>query len=324
MNPENRTFGDVRARRGRCRAQAEGRYFVDMPASTEQRPGGRTVRALSLTALAALLCASCATSPGEEPDGDPTAAPPLPGPDDAQASAPDEAPDGQEEPVGDGPLHSDVVVIDPGHNGGNAQDPDSINESVPAGPDGQEKACDTVGTETADGLPEHEFNWELSLLVQERLEADGATVILTREDNEGVGPCINERAEIGNEADADAAVSLHADGGPESGRGFHVIHPGSIDGHTDRIAEPAQVLAEDLHREYERGTGMPVSDYLADEGFDERTDLGGLNLSTVPKVFLETGNMRNEEDAEMLSDAEWRETAADAIARGLATYLLRS
>jgi N-acetylmuramoyl-L-alanine amidase len=44
----------------------------------------------------------------------------------------------------------------------------------------------------------------------------------------------------------------------------------------------------------------------------------------VPKVFLETGNMRNEKDAEMLADAEWRETAADAIARGLATYLLRS
>lgn len=303
-----------------------------MSASTDPGPGGRALRALSLTALAALFCASCATPPGEAPADDPTAAPPLPGPEDGQSAEPDEAPgeqgdgadDEQEGPAGDGPLDSRVVVIDPGHNGGNAEAADRINENVPAGPDGEEKACDTVGTETDDGLPEHEFNWELSVLVQERLEADGATVVLTRDDNEGVGPCIDERAEIGNDAEADAAVSIHADGGPESGRGFHVIHPGPIDGYTDEIAEPSELLAEDLHREYGDGTDMPVADYLADDGFDERTDLGGLNLSTVPKVFLETGNMSNSEDAELLSDPEWRETAADAIARGLAAYLMRS
>lgn len=282
----------------------------------------RIARTLSVTTLAVFLSASCAEPPGGEPGDDPTPAPPLPAPED-QNHTQDEGDDGstEEGATGDGPLGSRVVVIDPGHNGGNAQAPEEINETVPVG--NGEKACDTVGAETAGGYAEHEFTWELSLLVQERLEADGATVLLTRQDDDGVGPCIDERADIGNDADADAALSIHADGGPESGRGFHVIMPGEVAGLTEEIVEPSQVLAEDIHREYLETTDVPVADYLADDGLDERTDLGGLTLSTVPKVFLEAANMRNPEDAALLENPEWRGQAADAIAKGLATYLMR-
>lgn len=278
----------------------------------------RATRALALLSLAVVWTAGCSSPAGGAPGTDPTAAPPLPGPEDGSGapSTDDEAP-----PPGEGPLGDRVVVIDPGHNGGNADAPSEINAMVPAGPG--EKACDTVGAESVNGYPEHEFTWELSLLVQERLEADGATVVLTREDDEGVGPCVNERAEIGNENDADVALSIHADGGPGSGRGFHVITPGEVSGFTEEIVEPSALFAEDLRREYLEGSGIPYADYLAEDGLDERTDLGGLNMSTVPKVFLEAGNMRNAEDAELLEDPEWRERAADSIARGLATYLLR-
>lgn len=295
-----------------------------MPVSAPPGLRSRATRALTLLSLAVLWTAACSSPAGGAPGSDPTAAPPLPGPEDGSngseegdgASADDEA-----APAGDGPLGDRVVVIDPGHNGGNADAPSEINSLVPAG--NGDKACDTVGAESVNGYAEHEFNWELSLLVQERLEADGATVILTREDNEGVGPCIDERADIGNENEADAALSIHADGGPESGRGFHVITPGELAGLTEEIVEPSAVLAEDIRREYLEGSEVPYADYLAEDGLDERTDLGGLNLSTVPKVFLEAGNMRNPEDAELLEDPEWRERAADSIARGLATYLMR-
>ncbi|OLT26514.1 cell wall hydrolase [Nocardiopsis sp. CNR-923] len=283
-----------------------------MPASASAGPAGLQRVALPLAALALLLTSAC-TSPSNASDG-PAAAPPLPAPDDGD--------DGSSDDVTDGPLSDRVVVIDPGHNGGNANAPDEINAMVPAGPG--EKACDTVGSQTVDGDAEHEFNWELSLLVQDRLEADGATVVLTRGDDEGVGPCIDDRARIGNAAGADAAVSIHADGGPETGRGFHVITPGDVPGFTDDIVEPSRLLAEDLRREYREGTDVPYADYLADEGLDERTDLGGLNMSDVPKVFLEAGNLRNPEDAALLTDPAWRERAADAIARGVAVYLLRS
>lgn len=298
-----------------------------MPVSAPSGRRSRAIRALTLLSIAVLWTAACSASADGAPDTDPTAAPPLPGPEDGEDgpdNGNDDPSDGDEDeaaPPGDGPLGDRVVVIDPGHNGGNAEAPSEINTQVPAGEG--EKACDTVGTESVNGYAEHEFNWDLSLLVQERLEADGATVVLTREDNEGVGPCINERAEIGNENKADAALSIHADGGPASGRGFHVIMPGEITDLTEEIVEPSALLAEDIRREYLEGSDVPYADYLADEGLDERTDLGGLNLSTVPKVFLEAGNMRNTEDAELLEDPEWRERAADAIARGLASYLMR-
>ncbi|WP_087104007.1 N-acetylmuramoyl-L-alanine amidase [Nocardiopsis sp. JB363] len=286
-----------------------------------ERPGrGRT---LALLSFAVLWTAACSAPADGAPEGDPTAAPPLPGPEDSNGENDDGgADDGQEGPAnGDGPLGDRVVVIDPGHNGGNAEAASEINSLVEVG--NGEKACDTVGSETVDGHSEHEFNWDLSLLVKERLEADGVKVVLTREDNESVGPCIDERAEIGNTEEADAALSIHADGGPESGRGFHVITPGEVPGLTEDIVEPSALLAEDIRREYLEGGDIPYADYLADEGLDERTDLGGLNLSTVPKVFLEAGNMRNPEDAELLTDPDWQADAADAIARGLASYLMR-
>lgn len=296
---------------------------MDMPASAPSGLRSRATRALSLTSSVLMLTAACSAMPSAPPEGDPTAAPPLPGPEDGAGSPDGDGGDAPEEGglVGGGPLGSRVVVIDPGHNGGNASAPDEINAMVPAGPN--EKACDTVGAETASGYAEHAFTWELSVLVKERLEADGATVVLTREDDEGVGPCVDQRAEIGNEEGADAAVSLHADGGPESGRGFHVIMPGEVSGFTEEIVDPSRLLAEDLRDAYLEDSDVPYADYLADRGLDERTDLGGLNMSDVPKVFLETGNMRNPEDAALMEDPAWREQAADAIARGLAAYLMR-
>ena len=298
-----------------------------MPHSAPSGLRNRTGRALALLSLTVLWIAACSLPTGGAPTGDPTAAPPLPGPEDGNGEFGGDgethgsAQDTGSAPRGEGPLGDRVVVIDPGHNGGNADSPDEINVQVDVG--NGRKSCDTVGTESANGYAEHEFNWDLSLLVQERLEADGVTVVLTREDNDGVGPCIDERAAIGNENEADAALSLHADGGPESGRGFHVIAPGAVDGLTEDIVEPSALLAEDIRREYLEGSDIPYADYLANEGLDERTDLGGLNLSTVPKVFLEAGNMRNPEDAALLEDPEWREQAADAIARGVAAYLMR-
>ncbi|TDQ54939.1 N-acetylmuramoyl-L-alanine amidase [Actinorugispora endophytica] len=264
-----------------------------------------------------LLATSCGVALPGEPRPEPGATATLPGP--GGGTAPD---GGSAAPsVADLPLAGRVVLIDPGHNGGNVDASDEINRQVPAGP--ETKACDTVGASTDDGYPEHEFNWDLSLRVRDYLTAEGAEVVLTREDDESVGPCVNERAEIGNEADADAAVSIHADGASAGVRGFHVIAPGEVTGFTEPILESSYLLAEDLRDEFHEVTGQPYSDYLGEEGIDVRTDLGGLNMSTVPKVFLEVGNMRNPSDAENLTDPEWRDLAAEGIAAGLSRYLER-
>jgi N-acetylmuramoyl-L-alanine amidase len=212
-----------------------------------------------------------------------------------------------------------VIVIDPGHNEGNARHASEINRQVDIG--NGHKACDTTGTATNDGYSEASYNTDVANRVVALLVDQGVTVVLTRDPTTSFGPCITDRAAIGNNAHADAAVSIHADGGPAAGRGFHVIRPLLVAGHNDGIIEPSQQLALGLRDAYRSATGLPFATYIGHEGLDARDDLGGLNLSRVPKVFIETGNMRNDTDAALLQDPEFRQRVADGIANGLLSFV---
>ena len=212
-----------------------------------------------------------------------------------------------------------TVVLDPGHNGGNAAHAREIARLVDAGT--HRKACDTVGAQTARGYPEWAFTMDVARRLARILRAAGARVVLTRTSSRGWGPCITRRAAIGNRAHAAAGISIHADGGPTGGRGFHVIHPVRIRGLTDDIAAPSRRLGLAVRAAYRAGTGMPYASYVGGSGLVARGDLGGLNLSDVPKVFVEAGNMRNARDAALLSDPRFRERIALALARGLDSFL---
>lgn len=218
------------------------------------------------------------------------------------------------------PLAGARIAIDPGHNGENGAHPEKINKTVPIG-NGQRKACDTVGTRTASGYTESAYNMSVARKLNRLLEAEGARVKLTRRNDDGVGPCINRRAKIGNRFRADAAVSIHADGGPPTGRGFHVIYPTRIEGLTDDIYKPSRKLARSLRNAYARRTGLPPSTYVGSNGLDRRSDLGGLRLSDVPKVFIETGNMQNGADARDMRRSSFRKRIARGIRDGLRRFL---
>ena len=215
-------------------------------------------------------------------------------------------------------LAGRTVVIDPGHNGQNRAHTAEINRLVDIG--NGTKACDTTGTATRDGYSEAAYNLDVAQRLSSLLTAAGARVVLTRSDNNGWGPCINERAAIGNDAHADVAISIHADGSTV-GRGFHVISPVSLPGLTDAIAAPSERLAVDIRDAYAAGTGMPYATYIGRAGLDQRSDLGGLNLSRVPKVFIETGNMDNASDAALLEDPGFRQRVAQSLLAGLQAYL---
>jgi N-acetylmuramoyl-L-alanine amidase len=218
------------------------------------------------------------------------------------------------------PLAGRTIVIDPGHNGQNWAHPDEINQPIWIGT--QYRACDTTGTATDGGYTESAYNLDVALRLADLLRQNGANVVLTRTDDNGWGPCIDERAAIGNRANADVGISIHADGGPANGRGFHVIYPPSIAGYTDDIAADSNRLALDVRASYAAGTGMPYATYIGSgNGLSERSDLGGLNLSDVPKVFIETGNMRNADDAQRLVDGGFRQQAANALVQALSNYL---
>jgi N-acetylmuramoyl-L-alanine amidase len=239
------------------------------------------------------------------------------GPPPALAASPDGGP-GRFPATAAGVLNGRVVVIDPGHNGGNAAAPAVIKRPIWNGR--EREACDTTGTETDSGYTEAQFNWNVARYLTADLRAAGATVVLTRTSNTGVGPCVTRRAAIGNRAHASAAVSIHADGGPPGGRGFAILEP-VADGITDAIVGPSARLGADLRAAFAAGTGEPVSSYDGADGIQPRDNLAGTNLSTVPKVFVECANMRNSADAGLVTSLAWQARAARAIAAGLTRYL---
>ncbi|MFD3586313.1 N-acetylmuramoyl-L-alanine amidase [Streptomyces sp. NPDC058683] len=222
------------------------------------------------------------------------------------------------------PLKGKVVVIDPGHNPGNFQHTSEINQKVDIGTNWKE--CDTTGTATNAGYSEARFTLDVAHRLRTLLEEQGATVKLTRDGDQPVwGPCVDQRAKIGNDAHADAAISIHADGAPEGDRGFHVILPASVhsgSADTRPIVGPSRTLGEHIESDFAKATGSSPSNYVGNgTGLDVRKDLGGLNLSTVPKVFIECGNMRDSKDAALVTSGAWRQKAAQGISDGIADFL---
>jgi N-acetylmuramoyl-L-alanine amidase len=219
-----------------------------------------------------------------------------------------------------GTLATRTVVVDPGHNGGNANAPAYINRLVPAGR-GRRKPCNTTGTATAGGYSEAAFNYAVAIDLRAILQAQGARVIMTRPSNSGVGPCVDRRAAIGNAAHADAVIAIHADGAPPGGRGFHVIYPPDI-GDTAPIYAASLRLAHRVHDALLASHILPRSTYLGQNGYSERDDLAGLNLSTRPAIFVELGNMDNRTDARLQTDPVVRDRLAHALATGISRFLL--
>ncbi|MFB7230251.1 N-acetylmuramoyl-L-alanine amidase [Streptomyces fimicarius] len=303
-------------------------------------PTARRARPLSVAAALAAVCLTAAGCGGGPEADEAGAAAPRPG---AGGASPTAATPGdrQPEPSGSteagatpsgsasarplpkGPLTGRTVVIDPGHNPGNRDHTREINRQVDIGTG--RKECDTTGTSTNDGYAEARFTLDVSHRLRTLLEAEGARVRLTHDADRPFGPCIDERARIGNEAQADAVVSVHADGSAVGNRGFHVILPAAVKGggsDTSKIVKSSADLGARIAGHFVRTTGSAPSNYIGgNSGLDTRNDLGGLNLSTVPKVFVECGNMRDPKDAALLTSASWRQKAAQGLADGIASYL---
>ena len=306
-------------------------------------PGPRRFRGTPALVLAALVPALLAgwvlwrAVDGGQDGGEPPSPLPVPGASSASPSRTGDASPGAGRPSPSrsgasptarpaprsGPLSGTVVVLDPGHNRGNRDHTGQIARSVDIGT--HRKECDTTGTATDSGYAEADFTLDVARRIRALLRAQGARVVFTHDGDRPWGPCVDERARIGNAAHADAVVSVHADGSAPGNRGFHVILPASVHrgaADTAAIVGPSRALGERIAGRFVRATGSGPANYLGGgTGLDVRSDLGGLNLSTVPKVFVECGNMRDARDADLLTSARWRQRAARGIADGIGAFL---
>lgn len=208
---------------------------------------------------------------------------------------------------GDVPLAGWRIAVDAGHNGGNS----SPEASKPvADGRGGEKPCNTFGTSTADGYPEHEFTFEVAQLLQDRLAALGATVLPVRDSDDGVGPCVDVRGTFAEDNNADLLLSLHADGSEDTSlAGFYAI-----------VADPPLSPSQE---EPSRTLAFAVVTALTDAGFTKnplvddgvqlRADLATLNFSRRPAVLVELGEMRNPGEAAVMASDAGRDRYAEAL-----------
>src|SRR5882762_4163311 len=207
-----------------------------------------------------------------------------------------------------------IVFLDPGHNGANDA---SIGKQVPTGRGGT-KDCQASGTSTDDGFPEHTFTWDTTLRIRQALTALGVRTAMSRGDDTGLGPCVDERANMANALHPNAIVSIHADGGPPTGRGFHVNY--SAPPLNQAQAGPSVQLAQTM-RDQLTAAGFVPSTYTGSNGLDPRADIAGLNLAQYPSILVECGNMKNPVDSGLMKTPEGRQKYADAVVRGIAGFL---
>ncbi|ORW32499.1 N-acetylmuramoyl-L-alanine amidase [Mycobacterium paraense] len=206
------------------------------------------------------------------------------------------------------------VFLDAGHNAVNDA---SISRQVPNGRGGT-KECQTSGAAADDGYPEHAFTWAVVGLISGQLNSMGVHTQLSRADDNSVGPCVDQRAAAANAMHPDAIVSIHADGGPPSGSGFHVNY--SAPPLNASQSGPSVQLARAM-RDALVQAGFHPSTYVGSDGLYGRDDLAGLNLAEYPAVLVELGNMKNADEAARMESADGRARYAGAVTQGIVAFL---
>ncbi|MET0995423.1 MAG: Rv3717 family N-acetylmuramoyl-L-alanine amidase [Mycobacterium sp.] len=212
------------------------------------------------------------------------------------------------------PVAGKIVFLDPGPNGANDA---SISRQVPTGRGGT-KDCQTSGTSTDNGYAEHTFNWETTLRVRLALNNLGVRTAMSRGDDTGLGPGGDERAAMATQLQPNAIVSIHADGGPASGRGFHVLYSAPP---LNTVQAGPSVQFAGIMRDSLRASGIPPSNYIGSGGLNPRADIAGLNLAQYPSILVELGNMKNPADQALITSPEGRQKYADAVVRGIVAFL---
>lgn len=204
-----------------------------------------------------------------------------------------------------GLLDGVVIGIDPGHQA------HANNDKEPVSPGSSETkakvASGTQGVKTR--VPEYEVNLQVGLLLRDALEAQGATVYMTRDTND-IDISNVERATMMNELNADVVLRLHCNGSTNqsvSGIGLYVKSSGEG-------AEVSRAICDPLLAAMGEATGARTEDVHV------RDIYSGLNWSTVPSILVEMGYMSNPEEDERLCSEEYQLLLVHGMTQGLIDY----
>lgn len=194
------------------------------------------------------------------------------------------------------PVSNKVIIIDAGHG-------------IP-----------DEGAESSSGTTEAETNLKIALKVQNLLEQSGATVILTRSDENAIYDYnkttlrekkisdIRNRVKIGNESSADIFVSIHLNKIPqEEYWGWQTFYKqNSLEG--QKLASCIQSSLNDSIQKNNTRVPMKISNIYIIKNVE------------IPTTIVECGFLSNkEEEKELLTDS-YQDKLAWGIYNGIISY----
>ncbi len=203
-----------------------------------------------------------------------------------------------------------TIVLDPGHSAVMPAGTEPIGPGSPT-----MKAKDASGTRgTATGVTEYAFMMTLARKLKPVLESRGYKVILTREDNQTAIGCA-ARAQVANDARADALVRLHANGMDNTAaKGAMAICITPHNPYTAVTYQQSRLLSEKLLNTYCRVTGAE------NDGITEEDNMTGNNWARVPTTLIEVGYMTNPDEDRLMQTDAYQAKIVAGIADGLDAY----
>jgi N-acetylmuramoyl-L-alanine amidase len=185
-------------------------------------------------------------------------------------------------------LLNKTICIDPGHGG---SDPGAVG---------------------ATGTKEKDNTLAISLLLRDKLEKNGATVIMTRDSDRDVSyPSssadeeLGTRVDIANDSGADIFISIHNDAfANTAASGTTVYHYG--DAESVKLAGFVQKCLVDELGTKDRGTRF-ASFYV-------------IRYTDMPAILVEAAFISNPEEEVLLASVEGRYKAAASIFQGIVKY----
>ena len=201
-------------------------------------------------------------------------------------------------------MKSDVLLLDPGHGG----------------IDG--------GAEGSSGICEKDINLSIALHIRDIAEADGWTVVMTREEDKGLYPDRDKqsirslktedliaRKEIIAEVKPMLAVSIHLNSFKQdsSVHGAQTFYPAGSG--EQNILDESKRLAETIQKNLVEG----IADGTDRAALSKRDVLLFKN-PVVPIVIVECGFLSNRSEEALLSQPDYQRKLAECIYRGIMEY----
>lgn len=209
---------------------------------------------------------------------------------------------------GSGRMAGLVIGLNPGHQ------TTTITKLYPIAPGSKEKAygCKVGAAGPWTRVPEYETNLQISLMLRDMLEAEGATVVMTRTEND-VSIHNIKRAKLLNKAGVDVALQVHCNSWTNPAKhGLSVYRKTTGDWQAQELAI-ARLLTEH----------MAETTGALNLGVKTNNRYMSLNWSTTPAVLLEVGYLSNKREDKLLATDAYRMKVAEGIYEGLAEYFGR-